>query len=64
MIEKAIRAWMLANADRFEDRKTGELDCTGMVEAWDRETGDGGRTLDTDHPAWEIAVRVEMARSK
>lgn len=64
MDEKVIRAWMNRNVGRFVDPRTGEVDCTSMVEAWDRETGDGGRTLDPDHPAWDVAVRVEMARPK
>lgn len=51
LAQRAIRAWMVRNLDRFIDR-CGEVDCTGMVEEWDRETQDGGVTLDPDHVAW------------
>lgn len=64
MDEREIRAWMRAHVGRFEDRKTGEIDCTAMVETWDREMSNGKSTVDTDHPAWDIAVRVEMERPK
>lgn len=40
------------------DRLTGEIDCTGLVESWDRECSDGGETLDPTHVAWEVAVDV------
>jgi len=56
MLEKAIRTWMSKNYRRFIDKRTGELDATALVEAWDRETGDGSRTLDPAHPAWDIAL--------
>lgn len=57
-MKAAIRHWMRANADRFVDRRTGEVDCTRMVEAWDHETQDGGVTTDPDHEAWAVAVEV------
>lgn len=53
--EIAISAWMAANADRFIDRRTGEFDCTGAVEAWDQERGDGS-TTDPEHYAWTAAA--------
>ena len=53
-----IRRWMLANVDRFIDRRTGEIDCTSMVETWDNETQNGGVTTDPDHIAWDVAVEV------
>jgi hypothetical protein len=57
--EKAsVRRWMRANRARFEDRRTGEVDMTRMVETWDIETQDGGVTTDPDHVAWEVAVEV------
>ena len=36
--QSRIRKWMYANVARFIDR-CEEIDCTGMVEAWDHETG-------------------------
>ena len=56
--KREISAWMARNADRFVDRRTGEVNLTALVEAWDRETQDGGVTTDPDHVAWEIAVDV------
>ena len=57
--EKAIRLWMKKNIYRFIDRKTNEVNCTEMVEAWDRECSSGEDTLDSNHPAWDIAVQTE-----
>jgi hypothetical protein len=56
MNARNIRLWMKRNVHKFID--CGEVDCTGMVEAWDRECASGGDTLDTFHPAWDIAVDV------
>lgn len=56
--ERAIRSWMRAHAREFADPRTGEINCTALVEEWDRSCADGGATLDPDHPAWEIAVEV------
>lgn len=56
--EKVIYKWMIENVENFRDRKTGEINCTKMVEAWDDEEGDGTETLDELHPAWDIAVDV------
>ena len=56
----AIRTWMRRYARRFIDSNTGELNCTAMVEAWDRECADGAVTLDPDHDAWDIAVLVAV----
>ena len=53
---QSIRRWMKANAASFEDPRTGEVDLTAMVEAWDAEEGTGAETLDCDHQAWEIAA--------
>jgi hypothetical protein len=52
-----IRKWMAANASRFVDA-CGEVNSTEMVEAWDREQSTGGATLDSNHPAWDVAVIV------
>ena len=51
----AIRIWMKANANEFTDPRTGELNTTALVEAWDIEYADGHTTLDPNHPAWDIA---------
>lgn len=56
--KKEIAKWMISNVDRFVDKRTGEVDCTTMVETWDRETQDGGVTTDPDHEAWDVAVHV------
>ena len=49
---------MEANKADHIDPKTGELNWTTLVEAWDGACADGGATLDPDHIAWEIAVSI------
>ena len=56
--ELEIRDWMRRHVEEFEDVRTGEIDCTAMVETWDVEEGTGEETLDEFHPAWDIAVDV------
>jgi len=56
---KQIKAWMSANRDDFIDARTGEINLTGLVEAWDSAEGTGDETLDEDHPAWGIAVEID-----
>ena len=51
-----IKKWMLFNADRFME--SGELNLTKIVEAWDIECDSGEATVDSDHPAWEVALEV------
>ncbi len=51
----AIRAWMARHA--AEHREGGEVNLTTLVEAWDRACSTGAATLDSDHPAWEVATR-------
>ena len=53
-----IRRWMLANKEDHRDIRTGELNWTGLVEAWDRACADGGATVDPDHIAWDIAASL------
>lgn len=53
-----IKRWMRAHLDEYRDPRTGEVNLTELVEAWDRECADGGATLDSDHIAWEIATKV------
>ena len=55
--ECAIRSWMRANLKRFRD-ECGNVNTTALVEAWDVECSSGEATLDTEHPAWDIAVIV------
>ncbi len=55
---RSIYGWMIRNADRFIDQRTGEVNATRMVEAWDNETQTGSVTLDSDHEAWDVAVKV------
>jgi len=55
----SIRRWMLTNMEDYRDRRTGELNLTDMVEAWDRACADGGATLDPDHIAWDVAASLE-----
>ena len=55
----SIRRWMLANRNDYRDRRTGELNLTDLVEAWDRACADGGSTLDPDHLAWDVAADLE-----
>lgn len=57
-----ILRWMRQNKPRFTNGRTGEVNCTEMVEAWDREEADGAQTLDSDHMAWELAVIVAGAK--
>lgn len=59
--KSTIRAWMRLNAADHTDGRTGEVNCTSLVEAWDAEKGSGEETLDPDHPAWEVAVEVARA---
>lgn len=55
----SIRRWMLANMEDYRDRRTGEINLTDLVEAWDRACADGGVTLDPDHIAWDVAASLE-----
>lgn len=52
-----IRAWMRAHRSEHID-ECGELNCTSLVEAWDRDNDAGDATVDPDHIAWEIAVEL------
>lgn len=56
----SIRKWMDNNVADFVD-ECNEVDCTGMVEAWDIENASGEETLDMDHIAWDISVDVAEA---
>lgn len=58
MSASEIKRWMRRNVSRFVDASCGEVNCTEMVEAWDREASTGSATLDADHIAWECAVDV------
>ena len=58
MTRLQIKKWMLLNIERFIDI-CGEVDCTGMVEAWDIECDNGKATLDENHIAWEVAIVVK-----
>lgn len=53
-----IAAWMRRHMEEHRDGQTGEVDLTGLVEAWDRACASGGDTRDSDHPAWAVAVEV------
>jgi hypothetical protein len=55
---------MEANKAEHIDAKTGELNSTTLVEAWDNACADGGATLDPDHIAWEIAVSIGVTDSQ
>lgn len=57
-LESDIREWMIENVESFRDPITDEVGCTEMVEVWDFECASGDDTLDSDHPAWYIAVEV------
>ncbi len=57
-VEQTALRWMRRRVHDFVDPRTGEVDTTAMVEAWDRAEAGGGATLDSDHPAWDAAVRV------
>lgn len=52
-----IRKWMIAHISEFVD-DCNEIDLTGMVEAWDSACSTGDATLNSYHPAWEIAMDV------
>lgn len=51
-----IRRWMRRHVDEYRDQRTGEVNLTALVEAWDRTCADGDATLDDDHPAWVVAA--------
>lgn len=55
---RAIRVWMKANVRHHRDSITREVNTTSLVEAWDSEFGNSEETLDSNHPAWEIAGEV------
>jgi hypothetical protein len=57
----AIKVWMRDHVEEFLD-DCGEVNCTSMVEEWDRQRSTGMETLDMNHPAWDIAVMVAAAR--
>lgn len=59
--QKQIEQWMKRNVFLFIDPKTGEINCTSMVEEWDRDASTGDSTLDPDHPAWDAAFEVAKA---
>ncbi len=64
---KEIVDFMRREAREHIDPKTGEVNCTSLVEAWDASEGTGSETIDDPHhPAWEIAVTVaeEIEESK
>lgn len=52
---------MKMNVIHFVDPKTGEVDCSSMVEEWDCENSTGDSTLDPDHSSWDIAFEVAEA---
>jgi len=54
----AILRWMKRNAEDHRDQRTGEINYTTLVEQWDRDCSTGEATMDSDHPAWEIALEV------
>lgn len=58
-----IARWMRNNVVNHVDGVTGEVNCTALVEEWDRECAGGGATLDPDHVAWEVAVEVADAHA-
>lgn len=57
MANNQIHTWMTLNVAYFVD-ECGEVNCTQMVEEWDSRFAGGEATLDSDHPAWDIAVKV------
>jgi hypothetical protein len=57
-----IRDWMRAHVEEHRDGRTGEVNHTALVDAWDRDCAGGEVTLDHDHPAWDIAIGVGDAR--
>ena len=59
-----IARWMRDHVVDHVDGVTGEVNCTALVEEWDRECAGGGATLDPDHVAWEVAVEVAEAHEK
>ncbi len=56
-----IRAWMRSHVAEHNDPVTDEINTTALVEDWDRCCADGAVTLDSDHPAWDIAADVASA---
>lgn len=62
-LARNIRSWMVNNVGRFVD-ECDEVNATEMVETWDRECAQGGDTLDPDHVAWEVAVRVAESENE
>lgn len=60
MDKSAIKKWMKGNLENHRDPKTGEVNATTLVEDWDRSESTGGATLDSNHPAWDIAADLVM----
>jgi hypothetical protein len=61
MERKDAQKWMRAHRAEFEDRKTGEIDATGMAEACASAFGEddeGGPLDDPDHWIWELAAEL------
>lgn len=52
-----IKRWMLAHLKEFLD-SCNEVNCTAMVESWDRACSSGDSTMNPEHPAWEIAGAI------
>lgn len=63
----AVKAWMKKNAPTFEDKKTGEIDATGLAEAAAEEFDEkdiGGWLDDETHWVWDLAAEVAEAAEK
>ena len=54
----SIRSWMRRNLEAYRNRQTGEVNMTTLVEGWDSECADGAETMDSNHPAWDVAVEL------
>lgn len=57
MYERQIAAWMRSRKSEHID-DCGDVNLTSLVEAWDSACSTGCATLDSEHPAWSIAVEV------
>ena len=55
---KKILSQLRVLAPAHRDASTGELNHTALVEDWDRAHGTGSETLNSAHPAWDLALEV------
>jgi hypothetical protein len=58
MLEKSIRDWMRRHVEEHRDRKTDEINCTGLAESCAFDLGHAEWLDDETHEVWDVAVTV------